>query len=374
VRWTVPILLLLGLVRVAAAHQSSVAYVAISETPEGAELAVRVSTRDLYEALGLDKERDATDEEITTGADRLDRYVRERIKLTASGGAACSVEGRGVSVMSQGDRFVELRWLARCPGDKMIIDYSLFLDLDPRHTGMIQLRRGATVLTHELSKGFQHLELPVGAGTGGAGLGAGHYIVKGVEHIFTGYDHIAFLVGLLLVVVLRRREGVWEVRGVRAAAPYTLKVVTAFTLAHSLTLILAALDVVSIPSRLVESAIAASIVYVAIENITTGDPQHRWPLAFLFGLIHGLGFASMLRPLLPPSGVVVPLLLFNVGVELGQVAIVLVLFPILHGLAKLSVSRYRRVVLLGGSAAIGVLGVLWLIERIADVELISRWL
>src|SRR5262249_61906099 len=97
------------------------------------------------------------------------------------------------------------------------------------------------------------------------------------------------------------------------AVPYVLKVVPAFTVAHSLTLILAALDVISLPSRFVESAIAASIVYIALENMAPREPRYRWPIAFLFGLVHGLGFAAMLRPILPPHGVVVPLVAFNVG-------------------------------------------------------------
>jgi len=133
--------------------------------------------------------------------------------------------------------------------------------------------------------------------------------------------------------------------------------------AHSLTLILAALEVVSLPSRFVESAIAASIVYVAVENIVRDSPRRRALLAFGFGLVHGLGFAAMLRPLLPPSRIVAPLLLFNLGVELGQLAIVLPVLPLLAAAARRQPDGYRRFVV-AASIIVGALGAFWLIQRL----------
>ncbi|HSH93750.1 MAG TPA: HupE/UreJ family protein, partial [Roseimicrobium sp.] len=139
------------------------------------------------------------------------------------------------------------------------------------------------------------------------------FLQLGIRHIFLGYDHIAFLIALTLVN--RFKE--------------LLKIVTAFTVAHSLTLILAALEVVKLDTRLVETAIAGTIVYVAVESLRNKDTPHRWTLAFVFGLIHGFGFANVLREMgLPPNGLVRCLLSFNVGVELGQLAIVFTLLPI----------------------------------------------
>jgi hydrogenase/urease accessory protein HupE len=167
----------------------------------------------------------------------------------------------------------------------------------------------------------------------------------GVEHIFLGFDHICFLIAL--IVVSKFRE--------------IVKIVTSFTVAHSITLILATLDVVSLPSRLVEICIAATIVYVAVENLWVKETAHRWWLTFFFGLIHGFGFASVLRELgLPTTGLVRCLLAFNVGVEVGQLAIAAALFPLTAGLARWKHGRIAVVVI---SVTLALFGLAWLIDR-----------
>jgi hypothetical protein len=351
----------------AQAHQSSVSYSQVSIEDSGeVHYILRLSSRDLYEALGLDRDRDASDDEIRAGEARLFDYVLARVEVTGDG-RPCPARDRKLGILTQASRFAELRFTAVCPLplEKVAIDYSLFFDLDPRHTGMLQVTYGGRSLEEELTRGLGRFEWALHLAAP-ASLSVWGYIVKGAEHIYTGYDHISFVVALLLVAVVGR--------SLRRALPYVFKVVTAFTVAHSVTLILAALEVIELPGRFVESAIAASIVYVAVENIAVPAPRGRWPLAFLFGLVHGLGFASMLRPLLPPRDVVAPLLLFNVGVELGQLSIVLVLLPLLALFAARGPSAYRRVVVIGGSAVIAVLGLLWLAERVLDVSLLSRYL
>jgi energy-converting hydrogenase Eha subunit E len=178
------------------------------------------------------------------------------------------------------------------------------------------------------------------------------WVKLGVEHIFLGYDHICFL--LALIVVSRFRE--------------LVKIVTSFTVAHSLTLILAALGVARLPSRLVECAIALTIVYVAAENLwRAGSLGHRWLLTFGFGLIHGFGFAGVLAELgLPAAGRVRCLLAFNVGVELGQLAIVAALFPFIVLLGR---CRYGPRAIGVISAAIGLFGLGWFVERASGVSL-----
>jgi hypothetical protein len=167
-----------------------------------------------------------------------------------------------------------------------------------------------------------------------------------------------------MVVVTRSERGGWKLRPARDGVIYTTTIVTSFTVAHSITLIAAALGWIELSSRLVESVIAASIIYVAVENVVRPDPPHRFLVTFAFGLIHGLGFASMLRPLLPPEDVVVPLLLFNIGVEIGQLAVVCLSLPALYGLARLiSPEKYRRYVLVGGAIALGLAGLIWLVDR-----------
>lgn len=173
----------------------------------------------------------------------------------------------------------------------------------------------------------------------------GSFFWLGVEHIFLGYDHILFLVSLIVVCQLRE----------------LVKIVTSFTVAHTITLILATLEVVQIPSRIVETAIAATIVYVALENFWVREAPHRWKLTFAFGLIHGFGFAGVLRELgLPTVGLVRSLLAFNIGVEIGQLAIVLVLFPFAYALARL---KYGGAVQKIISGAIVVCGLCWLVDR-----------
>jgi hypothetical protein len=160
------------------------------------------------------------------------------------------------------------------------------------------------------------------------------FIRLGIEHIFLGYDHIMFLLALLLL-----GGRFWTL----------VKIVTAFTIAHSITLIAAALQWVSLPSRFIETGIALSIAYVAAENFWAKRADHRWIITFLFGLVHGFGFANVLTQLgLPSKGLVASLLAFNVGVEAGQVAIVSVLFPV--------------------SSVILAFGLGWAIERSFDLS------
>lgn len=175
----------------------------------------------------------------------------------------------------------------------------------------------------------------------------GQYLWLGITHIFLGYDHIAFLIALLFV---RRFRDL-------------VKIITAFSVAHTLTLALAALGVLALPARLVESAIAVSIVYVATENLWRGgEAPQRWRITFAFGLVHGFGFASVLRALgLPAEGLVRSLLAFNLGVEAGQLAIAAVCWPILLWLSRRPwAGRVRRAV----SAVLLAFGTAWLIDRL----------
>ncbi len=176
------------------------------------------------------------------------------------------------------------------------------------------------------------------------------FLKLGVEHIVTGYDHLLFLAALL--IVSRRWQDI-------------VAVVTSFTVAHSITLALASLDIVSLPGSVVEPLIAASIVWVGIENIwRRGEPKARWIAVFAFGLLHGFGFAGVLRELGLGSdgqGLVLPLFSFNLGVELGQVALVAIALPLLHWARKSP--QYDRRAQPVMSAVVAVMGLYWLVER-----------
>jgi hydrogenase/urease accessory protein HupE len=170
----------------------------------------------------------------------------------------------------------------------------------------------------------------------------------GVEHILTGYDHLLFLVALLL-------------RGGRLVS--LLKIITAFTVAHSITLALAVLGVVTVPDRIVEPVIAASIVWVALENVLLRNaPSQRWLVSFLFGLVHGFGFASAIEPLALPRGrLALALLGFNLGVEAGQALVVALLLPLLLWMRG---SVWEPRVVRAASLAVAAVGCAWLIERL----------
>ncbi|MBC7975140.1 MAG: HupE/UreJ family protein, partial [Myxococcales bacterium] len=202
----------------------------------------------------------------------------------------------------------------------------------------------------------------------------GAWIASGVDHIWSGRDHVSFVLMLLLVAVLVRAGGAWTTRAPLATLRHTAAIVTAFTLAHSLSLIAASLGWIRLPSRLVESLIAFSILYTAIENILRPDVRWRFAQTFAFGLVHGLGFASVLEELLPPDHVIGPLLGFNLGVELGQLVIVAIALPLAWLLAhQLGATRYRRQIMPAVSAVIGLLAVKWLIERVFGLTLGSFW-
>jgi hydrogenase/urease accessory protein HupE len=151
--------------------------------------------------------------------------------------------------------------------------------------------------------------------------GAGSFFVLGIEHILTGYDHLLFLLALIL-----GGGNLWSL----------FKIITAFTIAHSITLALAALNLVTLPEQMVEATIALSIAYVAAENLFMRKAvSHRWAVSFLFGLVHGFGFSNVLRELgLPKEGLVWALLNFNLGVETGQAMAVLIAVPVLFWLRQ----------------------------------------
>ncbi|MCD1260444.1 HupE/UreJ family protein [Paenibacillus athensensis] len=200
-------------------------------------------------------------------------------------------------------------------------------------------------------------EAPQQAGdTGGAGQAADQpeavsgwfsFFKLGMNHILTGYDHLLFLFSLLIA---------------RQSFKQYATVITAFTVAHTITLTLTVLGIIDISPRIVEPAIAISICYVALDNMLRKNVSHRWVLTFMFGLIHGMGFADLLKDMqLPNSELATDLISFNIGIETVQLVIVLVLLPLLLQLHRWK--HARRLVYAGSSAAL-VLGGLWLIERI----------
>lgn len=241
----------------------------------------------------------------------------------------------------------------RTSDDMLRFDASFLSKLPAEHKTALTLKDASdkVLRTEVLTATASSLEAAGASSTAGRSSSFWGFLKLGVEHILTGYDHLLFLFGLL--VACRRFS---------TAA----KIITCFTVAHSLTLALAALDVVSLPGRVVEPLIAASIVFVGVENILRrGEPGWRWALTFALGLVHGFGFAGALKEAgLDSSGaaLLVPLFSFNLGVELGQAGVAAVLLPLLWKLRDLpTFERYGRQVI---SAAIALAGAYWFVTRL----------
>lgn len=232
------------------------------------------------------------------------------------------------------------------PVDRLTVRYDLFVPGARAASCLATILSGGRVQTVALTPG--HNATTVALGAAPVWQAAGGFILMGIEHILSGYDHMLFLLSLLMV---------------GAALPQLLKIVTAFTIAHSVTLSLAVLGVVDVPSRWVESAIALSITYVAAENVWRGRASlgSRWLVTFAFGLVHGLGFASALMEMhLPRANVAASLVGFNVGVEIGQVSVILLATVALDALRQYEWAPvFRRWV----SAGAAFTGFVWFIQR-----------
>lgn len=367
-----PILLLIATLLLgapAAAHQPSDAYLTLQVGESGAgriDGRWDIALRDLDHALGLDRDQDG---KLTWGEVRhreaaIAAYALARLALASEQGA-CTTAADSLALDHHGQSaYAVLGFSATCPGSPRALDlrYDLLFDLDPSHRGLLNVAwSGTSTAVLGPETGTLHL-VPTGAPVGSV---LASYLGEGFRHILIGYDHILFLLALLLAVMLRLAQG--GVARRRGLVELTA-VVSAFTLGHSITLALAALDVVDPPARLIESLIAASVVLAALNNVVPIVQRRLWLIALGFGLIHGFGFAGVLRELgLPDQSLIVALFGFNLGVELGQLAIVALCVPLILAIERLDL--YPRAVMQVGSGAIAAVALLWLVERAFDLRL-----
>ena len=332
-----------------------------------------VHFRDLREKrhLELPSDNDAAAEAIEETAPQIHEYIREHFRILARGEVVpLEFTETKVHELPIGT-FAEYHY--RTPDfdvpDKLTIQNNLFFEGDRFHRSLIVIEYnkktgeryggefGAMIFSP--SRTEQQFDLLNVEGL----LRPWDFVWQGMLHIWIGIDHILFLLALLLPAVLIRNDSGWAaVPGFRAALWNIIKIVTVFTIAHSITLTLAALDIVSLPSRLVESVIALSIVLVTLNAIFPRFRESNWLIIFFFGLFHGLGFASVMGELeFRIAQLVKVMLAFNVGVEIGQIAIVACAFPVIFLLRKSQV--YLPVVLKGGSALICLVASYWFVER-----------
>lgn len=347
------------------AHQTNTSYVALTVKENQIEVMLTFDLTDLNKAFDLDADQDGSvnREELLGAMPKMYEYFAPRFTLALGyTPAALEQQEGGFTQDDFGNLFINflfIKKIAAVPGELgFSVDYVEKFGEDHKVLAKIVYRDKLDQAV--FTRGETRQRFIVG-GEMKLARQVREFTALGVEHIFLGYDHLMFLVALLLL-------------GGRFGG--LVKIVTAFTLAHSLTLICAALEILSLPGRLVESGIALSIAYVGAENFLLlasahktpleESTKHRWILTFCFGLVHGFGFANVLRDLgLPTKGLIGSLLAFNLGVELGQVAIVALLFPLVLYLARTS---WRKPVIYFISGVILLFGMLWFVERIAGLE------
>lgn len=416
------------------AHKPSDSYLTVTARPgERIDVVWHVALRDLDGELSLDANEDGRltwGEVRSRWADML-RLVRPHLRLSRDGVACTWVDATDAppALIAHTDgQYAVFAGSQRCerrPGQAwqgVDMDYSLFALSDPTHRGIVRWRRQAdgaapselgvvvlgagrpahaqawdALLDAAPASAVDRAQLASAASALGAMAPAPdsaapvigrpspltqvmRTVREGVDHIAAGSDHILFLVSLLLVSVwhrqraplVRRPMNDWLPReSWRSALGEVLRLVTAFTVAHSLTLALAAFGVLSPPSRWVESLIALSVLVAALDNLWPILRAPRWAVVFGFGLVHGFGFAGAMQDLgLSASSLAWPLLGFNLGVELGQLMLVAVVLPLGFWLRRTSL--YRMGVVLPGSIAIATMAWVWLVERSTD-RVILGW-
>ncbi|MEE3319987.1 MAG: HupE/UreJ family protein [Pseudomonadota bacterium] len=362
--------LLLLTTGLAEAHKPSDSYLQLQTRSDSTAITGRwdIALRDLNLVLPVDANRDGqiTWGELQRQQPALVTQVLSTLTVHAMAdgqASVCPMMLTGLQVNEHVDgSYAALHLQGNCSinAESLEIDYQFLFHRDPDHHGLLRLDQDDTVLTATFSNAERRQQLSRDS----RWQAFQGFIVQGIHHILIGYDHILFLLTLLFPAVLVWRTGGWQpAPSMTTALWQTLSIVTAFTLTHSLTLALATLGIISLPSWLVESAIAATVALGAVANLLPRLFPKRWVMAFVFGLIHGMGFASVLADLgLTDSGVFLPLLGFNLGVELGQVAIVLVFVPVAYLLRQ--THFYQRVFVPVGSLSIMLLAGVWLVERL----------
>ncbi|MEO7337369.1 MAG: HupE/UreJ family protein [Caldimonas sp.] len=371
----------------ACAHKASDSYLQVEESTNGLAVRWDIALRDLDAALDLDLDGDGklTWSEVKTGWPRIEAYALGRLRIQ---GCPLKPGARGLERRNDG-AYAVLHLTSPCrPSVEPAIAYTLFTDVDPTHRGIAKIQLANLTLklavldpTHPAqvdatSAGAGSATVTPAASDGGQGgasdasaSGLG-FAKEGIRHILTGYDHVLFLLCLLLPSVMRRTPDGWRpVEQLSQAIWPVVGIVSAFTVAHSITLGLAATKMISLSPAIIEPAIAVTIILAALDNVWPVFPVRRVIVTFFFGLIHGFGFAGVLAELnLPTARFAWALLQFNVGLEIGQLMIVVVVTAILFVARNLR--SYSALVIRGGSFAAIFVGVLWLIERTANVSLI----
>ena len=351
------LLVVICIAAAAQAHQVNLSTARVALRPQRlvtVEVALKGSDADrLAGTQVFDAQKDQVDPaKLAASAAPIAAYVAAHISVTGTDGTPCIVGAP--EIVTDGDGVIVRNTFSCRNVAGEIVYHSTVLTANDRTARQVVLIGDGENAPQALLDDT-HTSVTISSAAPPIWSTMQRYLVTGTEHIFLGYDHVAFLIA---IVLWARR--LWPV----------IKIVTAFTLAHSVTLSLAALQIVAIPSSIVEPAIAASIVFVAVENFFSRDVDGRWRVTFAFGLIHGFGFASALQEFGLPANAVVPALAaFNIGVEIGQVAIVSIVVPALIAVDWLTAADREKPVRAAPlvytlSAAIALLGSYWFFTRV----------
>ncbi|MDP3521099.1 MAG: HupE/UreJ family protein [Hydrogenophaga sp.] len=355
------------------AHSSSNSYLLLSERDGATVLRADVHLRDIDVVFDLDADRDGQVvwAEVDGRSAELLTWLAQGLRV-GSEATACALAPIDTQASERADGiYLSTEWRVNCPpgvpesGQSLALSYTLLFDRDNLHRALLRIDLPQVQSSAILSPERPQVALPTVNPSAAEVLG--RYIVEGVWHIWIGIDHILFLLSLLVLAPLvpaRRWVTHWQAEAkLRPAFMDVLAVVTAFTVAHSITLSLSVLQWVEPPASFIEPVIAVSVVLAALNNLLGWFSVRRWRLAFVFGLIHGFGFANVLLDLgLPATQLAIALGGFNLGVELGQLAIVAVFFPLAWWLRH--TAFYRCLVVVGGSLTIVVVGSVWTVQRV----------
>ncbi len=366
------------------AHKLGEGYAIISIHEGAIDGRFELRLQDIDQAIGIDANTDGkiSDEELDAAIDRVWDYALSRFRIS-TGGAALPLSRETHSVLDQPvARYAQLYFKTPLitPTPKLIdFHYSLLFDNDERHRGFLILEYNHQTGIDQKANETEAISLIFSPGNEDQTLDTTlkpsrlrefiAYVGHGIWHIWIGIDHILFLVALVLPsTLLLGDDKRWQaVASFKPAFFRVVKIVTLFTVAHSITLCLAAAGIIGLESRWVESIIAASVLAAAVNNIYPFFKDWTWLVIFAFGLFHGMGFASVLGGLIAARGSMLTALVgFNIGVEIGQVVIILGVFPLLYALRNWR--GYTPVVLRTGSGVIAVISLLWCIERVFELD------
>lgn len=349
----------------AQSHESSTSYLKVDVQDDGTlNGSLDVGVLDLSWSVPLDADGDGRVlwREVEAAQPDIAALIADNLVIDR-GGRKCAFHVADVLVTRHvGAPYLSLPLVGRCEAAGLLdIRSDLFFSEDTGHRTLFDVRTASGSSAGFLAgsaRDWKQALVPNPWSTFAA------FIVQGIWHVWTGYDHLAFLLSLLLPCALTAWNGAWRpADGLRSVFRDLLRIVTAFTIAHSITLGLATLQVISVSARVIEPLIAATIIIAALLNLFPRGAKLRLPLAFSFGLIHGFGFALALNELAPVRGQIVALLAgFNIGVELAQLSVVLLVAPVLMAMRQSTL--YAERLMPAASLAVAVAGFIWLSARI----------